>query len=356
MRRVLSKVKQGIKNKIKTATLKKTAFKKVSQAKKPGVIKLRLPVAGRKLKLFATVRKLKRAPVAGRKSILNKIPLEVIIGESKFHTSVKEEKRASQPRFDLPQGYFKDKIVLQVRDPWWIHSYWEVTDATLRRLEKEFSAILNGNSKRILRAYDISNIIFDGKNAHRFFDIGITPESTNWYINTQAPGRSWCVDIGLLLDDGRFITIARSNTVSTPLDGPSWITDEEWMIPEDMFVRLYGMGAGMGSSPLKIKELYKRRLEETISSGALSSVSSPGKIKRAKGFWLKVGTDLIVYGQTEPDAKVTVAGRSIKLRPDGSFSLRFSLPDGKQVIPVKATSSDGEQSRKITPIVSKETK
>jgi len=93
-----------------------------------------------------------------------------------------------------------------------------------------------------------------------------------------------------------------------------------------------------------------------VGSGALSSLASPVKKPWPKGFWLTVNTELIVYGQTEADAKLTVGGRPVALRPDGSFSLRFFLPDGKQVIPVVATSSDGEQVRKITPIVNKETK
>jgi hypothetical protein len=65
---------------------------------------------------------------------------------------------------------------------------------------------------------------------------------------------------------------------------------------------------------------------------------------------------LIVYGATEPDAKVTVQGKPINLRQDGTFTLRFALPDGKQVIPVKAVSSDLEEERTITPIVTRETK
>lgn len=63
-----------------------------------------------------------------------------------------------------------------------------------------------------------------------------------------------------------------------------------------------------------------------------------------------------MYGATEPDAKVTVQGREINLRPDGTFSLRFALPDGEQVIPVKAASSDQLEERTITPIVTRETK
>jgi len=93
-----------------------------------------------------------------------------------------------------------------------------------------------------------------------------------------------------------------------------------------------------------------------LSSPGITSVSSPGKKPRQRKFWFVLDCELIVYGATEPDAKVSVQGRQIKLRPDGTFTLRFALPDGKQVIPVKAVSSDEIEERTITPIVSRETK
>ena len=58
-----------------------------------------------------------------------------------------------------------------------------------------------------------------------------------------------------------------------------------------------------------------------------------------------MNAELIVYGATEPDAKVTVAERPIKLRPDGTFSFRFSLPDGRYQLPALAVSGDGEEAR-----------
>ena len=60
--------------------------------------------------------------------------------------------------------------------------------------------------------------------------------------------------------------------------------------------------------------------------------------------------------QAAPDARVTVQGRPVKLRPDGSFTMRFFLPDGEQVLEVHATNRDGDIERKITPIVNKRTK
>jgi hypothetical protein len=257
---------------------------------------------------------------------------------------------------DLPYQYGRDKIILQVRDPWWIHAYWEIRGETLERLRDELKDEFY-RAKRVLRVYDVSHIIFNGTNAHRFFDLHINEEANNWYIDTAGPGRSWCVDLGLLLPSGRFITIVRSNTVSTPIDGPSWVTDEEWMIPDDMFARLYGMGFGLGrSSP--VGKAWQERIKKigVLSSPGITSVASPVKKAQERKFWLLVDCELIVYGATEPDAKVTVQGKAINLRQDGTFTLRFALPNGKQVIPVKAVSSDNVEERTVTPIVTRETK
>ncbi|MFB3789606.1 MAG: hypothetical protein ACE15F_24895 [bacterium] len=75
-----------------------------------------------------------------------------------------------------------------------------------------------------------------------------------------------------------------------------------------------------------------------------------------QGFWLKADTELIVYGATEPDAKLTVQGQQITLRPDGSFTLRFYLPDGEQEYPIEATSADGTMKKKITFVVTRNSK
>ncbi len=110
----------------------------------------------------------------------------------------------------------------------------------------------------------------------------------------------------------------------------------------------------MGS--LEITELIRRKLAHEISSlgasqfgissASVSSLSSPfGGLERTKGFWFNVNAELIIYGATEPDAKVTLAGHPIKLRPDGSFSYRFALPDGKYDMPAVAVSADGTDAR-----------
>jgi hypothetical protein len=103
---------------------------------------------------------------------------------------------------------------------------------------------------------------------------------------------------------------------------------------------------------LEITELIRRQLAREISSAGVaqfslptspgvSSISSPfGGEQRPKSFWFNVNAELILYGATEPEATVTIGGRTIKLRPDGTFSYRFALPDGQYELPAVATSAD----------------
>lgn len=194
---------------------------------------------------------------------------EVVIEKQKF-SQPQSAPAPLQPRFtqELPLRYGKDVIVLQVRDPKWLHAYWELQDATDDKLRGELKERFH-NARLLLRVYDISHIIFDGNNAHSFFDIKINGYLGNWYIQV-APGRSWCVDLGFSLSDGTFIKLLRSNTVHTPLDGPSWITDEEWMVQEDVFARLYGMGFGFGkSSP--VGKAWQKRIKKMLFAREVSS-------------------------------------------------------------------------------------
>jgi len=111
---------------------------------------------------------------------------------------------------------------------------------------------------------------------------------------------------------------------------------------------------------LEITELVRRQLGREISSqsaaqlsgptspaGAVTGAASPfgGEQPRAKGFWFNLNAELVIYGATERDASVTIGGRKIKLRHDGSFSYRFSLPDGRYDLPIVAVSADDTDGR-----------
>lgn len=337
---ILRKMKEKLKKAVPSAK-KTTAKAAPRQVKRP--VKTHPPISRAK-------------PVEAKKELLGE--QETAIETSKYFSYAPLKPRRVLPH-DLPYKYERDRMVLQVRDPWWLHAYWEVASGTWNGLKDKLKDLFY-SAKKVLRVYDVSNIIFNGKNAHRFFDVEVNAEAMSWYIDAGGPGRSWCVDYGLKLSNGEFVTILRSNTVTSPLDAPSWITDEEWAVPEEIFGRLYGMGFGFGSSS-PVGKVMQERFRRALFSGALSSpglasMGSPVKKPKERKFWMMVDCELIVYGATEPDAKVTVQGKPIRLRPDGTFTLRYSLPDGEQVIPVKAESSDGVEERTITPIVSRQTK
>ncbi|MGD0566575.1 MAG: Rho termination protein, partial [Candidatus Goldiibacteriota bacterium] len=73
------------------------------------------------------------------------------------------------------------------------------------------------------------------------------------------------------------------------------------------------------------------------------------------GFFLVADTELILYGASERDALVKVKGEKINLKDDGSFSMRFHLPDGKMELPIEAVSSDGTEKRHIKITVERKT-
>lgn len=266
----------------------------------------------------------------------------------------------------LPKNYGDTRIAILPRDPVWFYAYWEISAEAYGDLRRKLGDKIFDGSRWALRVYDVTEISFDGGNAHRYFDIFVDPKSDNWYVNVGEVNRSWCADIGLTTPDGRFISVARSNVLSMPRHGVSPVTDEQWAILQQEFERLLRLSGveRIGKGSFDIAKLMRERWEEIVS---LSLPTSPGGASswsrgpvqeevKPKGFWLKADTELIVYGATEPDAKLTVQGQPVTLRPDGSFSLRFYLPDGDQDYPIEATSADGTMKRQITFLVRRETK
>ncbi len=275
-------------------------------------------------------------------------------------TAVDSDSVSAPSSGDLPHSYQETKIVLMVRDPYWAFTYWDLSAATTDKvnalMKEHYGAI-----KSVLRVYDVTDVDFNGKNAHRSFDIDVFLEARNWYINFGIASRSYLVDLGLVDARGNFYLIARSNVVKTPRDGPSEVIDEEWMAVdfEEIYALSGGFGTGISSQELKVKK--KKLFEQLMAApgSGMFSGASPAAIKvsqeKGKDFFLQVATELIVYGRTMPDAKVTVSGEPLRLRSDGTFSLRYFLPDGEKYLPIQAISRDEDDSRKVAIRVKKDT-
>lgn len=431
----------------------------------------------------------KRKP--GKKSAQSN--LEVQGGSRKFE--MQDAAHRAEPEYpvdeerELPEGYGETRIVTMVRDPYWLFAYWEISHSK----RQELGLLGNHNRPMLLRVYDVTDILFNGFNAHSSFDIEINDMANNWYIKVPEPNRSYCVDLATYNEAGGFQLIARSNSALTPRDGLSEQVDEEWGAAAEQLDELnrisadyksaeiadrnvpgpelssggvYGLSSGAlssgalssgelssgvlssgelsswgGSSEqfssgalynLSSGELYNLSSGQTaelssgalynlssgelaglssgelaelssggiytlssgelssgalssgeLSSGALSSaalssgelsswggsseqLSSGAPVTGSSGTpgeaanWnpdlrLDVKSEIVIYGNAAPGSRITIQGHEVQVRPDGSFTARFAVPDGDQVIPIKTVSPSGRDEKQLTTMISKRT-
>jgi len=308
---------------------------------------------------------------------------------------------------ELPESYGTKKLFLTARDPHWLYAHWDLTNTQQLKLNA-----LSADGHLVLRIYAHK---IEG---HPAYEIHVHPESRHWFTHVERAGNSYIAELGYYSALGKWTRVSVSSGTMTPPDAVSPETDTEFAtIPfEFPFARLMEIikaavrenlplaqaieelrrsghpdlprvtastaqistwtpqqekalakvvnidevrRVWMGS--LEITELIRRRLAHEISSLGISSfgvssLSSPfGGMEKSKGFWFNVNAELIIYGATEPNAKVTLGGHEIKLRPDGSFSFRFALPDGKYDLPAVAVSADGDDARAADLKFSRET-
>jgi len=281
------------------------------------------------------------------------------VERSKYDVGVPTNDLSAKVPKDLPAGYGKDRIVVMVRDPYWLHCYWELTRHAIQRAEAALGQEWH-TAHPILRVLDVSSHDTTSTAESIIRDIDIHGGCNNWYIDVSNPPRSFRVDIGYVSRSGRFYVLARSNVVSTPRAGVSDIIDENWAdLDQKKADRIYAMSGGFDptASSLELKQLFEERLRRPLGSPAVTSLGSGGfSLGRMRKFWFQLDAELIVYGATEPHARVSLQGEPVKLRPDGTFTMRFSLPDSRQIIPAVAASPDGIEERTIVLAVERNTK
>ena len=174
----------------------------------------------------------------------------------------------------LPEYYGEDKIVLLVRDPWWLFAYWEVTPGCEARVMAEISVKGLRRQKTVLRVYDLTAA--SSGTPPVFFDIEIQHLNNNWYIDVGQPDREWAAEIGFKTEDGQFFVLIRSNTVRTPSFGISDVLDEEWMMPDSIYFKLLGVIGGfegIGNS-MEIRKMFERRIRQSASSESSPKLAS----------------------------------------------------------------------------------
>ena len=333
--KVKAKVKTKAKAKVKTKPKPKAGVKAKAKVKKTAKAKAKPGHAPVQSQGWDNGRTIRQKAVAGKYE-LTAGPVTMPPVES----------------MEIPADYGVTRIVAMAKDPTWLFTYWEITAERFMQLEKKFKDEWT-KCTMALRVYD--------RGAVGHFDMNISYEARAWYVNV-APGGRYQIAIGVLTPGGKFVMIAESAIIETPSGRMSDRVDEQWVIPDDVYDRIFAASGGYevisGGGSAEMRKMLEARLEEQLSSEGVSSFGS-GELmpeQKERGFRLRVATELILYGATEPNAKVTIQGKAVKLRRDGTFTARFALPDGMIDIPVTAVSGDGVEERTIDTDVKKKSK
>ena len=128
----------------------------------------------------------------------------------------------------IPWGYGYDRVTAMVIDPERLYVYWEVTDDAVAAARAGLGAA-GANAWLNLRVYDISGRLFDGTNAHSYFDHRIERHDRQWFFVINKPTSSACVEVGLKSDEGYFAKIVRSGRAEFPRREPMPGGAVEWL-------------------------------------------------------------------------------------------------------------------------------
>ena len=271
---------------------------------------------------------------------------------------ISREKDISSGKPPAPGTVAKDRIFLMVPDPFWLHATWDLTQQSVQRAEAALKQDWHG-ARPIIRLFDVTSTDTTSTSEAPIRDIFIHGGSNHWWIDVPQPPRQYRADIGYISRRGEFFVLARSNVVTPPKAGTtealeSGLGDLDVKKAE----RILAMSTGFESSGNQdLKELFEERLRRPLGAPKETAFGSgavlPGSIKK---FFFDIDAHLVVNGRTDPTAHVTLQNEPVKLRPDGTFTMLFSLPDSRQIIPAVATSADGVEERTIVLAVERNTK
>lgn len=249
----------------------------------------------------------------------------------------------------------QDRIVLLVRDSFWLQASWEITRSSVERAQSAMSEKWHTAvpTLRLLSVGDVSSN--SAESVER--DITIHGGVDTWYLDVDNPPSKYRVIIGYAADNGDFYTICRSNVVETPRPGECERLDEHWRDIAEDYERIYSLSGGYETDTGDLREIFEERLRRPmpLRGEQGQTVADPALLRQSK-LNFDVDAELIIFGKTESSASVMVAGRPVKLQSDGSFTVRMELPDKRQVLPVTAESRDGLRQRTTVVAVERNTK
>ena len=265
---------------------------------------------------------------------------------------------ATRPEGGRPARPPRDRMVLMVRGPHWLHAFWEITPRSIARAQSALGQEWH-TARPTLRVIRLESGLQASASARVVREIEVHGGVKNWFIDVREPMRCR-VEIGYLASSGRFHSLARSNPVSVPSASQTDTLDAHWGEIAGDCERIYSMSGGYSSenNSTELQELFEERLRRPMVTPASRPVG--GDVDDDEDgrpeLELQVDAEVIVYGATRPNSRVTLQGEPVKLQPDGTFRVRVEMPNKRQVLPIVATSPDGAARHMVVMAVERNTK
>jgi hypothetical protein len=144
---------------------------------------------------------------------------------SKFDLGPREKPSGGE---HIPWSYNVNRVTAMAMDPRRMYVYWEVRDDAIQSARDRLGPG-GKNAWLSLRVYDITDRIFDGTNAHTYFDTKVERTDRQWFFTIGKPTSTHCVEVGMKSREGYFQKIARSGRVDFPRAEPSAPGPVEWL-------------------------------------------------------------------------------------------------------------------------------
>jgi hypothetical protein len=242
----------------------------------------------------------------------------------------------------------QDRVVVLVRDSYWIQVCWEIKSKSVARAQAALTHKWHA-ARPIIRLYEVQN---DSQQVHGtrvLRDIEIHSGVTNWYVDVDQTPTPYQVEVGYLADTGEFHPLCRSNTVTPPAPGSCDAVDMNWDDIAKDYKRIFALSGGDadGQGNQDLKDLFEQRLRRPMSKSVVMKHGLSRQDEDQSKLHFEVESELIVYGNAESDAAVTMAGKPVKLAKDGSFTIRMDLPDRRKVFPLVAHGADGLREKTV---------
>jgi len=252
----------------------------------------------------------------------------------------------------------RDRMVLMVRGPHWLHVFWELTARSIARAQAALGQEWHG-ARPMLRLIELESGLNASPSERVVREIAVHGGVKNWFIDIRDPQRYRC-EIGYLAVSRRFHALVRSNAVTMPTTPQSDTLDSHWGAIVDDCERIYAMSGGFSAehSSAELQELFEERLRRPMgppaarSSGAEDEEGEEG----VAPFELEVDAEMVVYGVTQPGAYVTLQGEPVRVHADGTFRVRVEMPNRRQVLPIVASTADGGSRQTVVMAVERNTK